>query len=232
MKIGVLCIHGFTGGPYEVQPFADYIMQETDWIVKVPTLPGHGETLALKKMTADHWLMEAELALRELKKETDRIIIVGFSMGGLIALYLAMRYKVEKLVLLSAAAKYISVGQIMEEMKGMAADAAKRKLAENEMFRHYQYKLLHTPMLSTFEFLKVVKLVNPFYQSIHVPVCIVQGLKDGIVPATASEFIYDNIASEEKLVIHSATGRHLICYSDDCEDWFGRALAFMRKGLE
>ncbi|TWT02211.1 carboxylesterase [Planomicrobium sp. CPCC 101079] len=229
MKTGVLCIHGFTGGPYEVQPFAEFIERQTDWAVKIPTLPGHGETLALKKMTADHWLMEAELALRELKKEADRIIIVGFSMGGLIALYLAMRYKIDKLVLLSAAAKYISVGQIMQEVRGMAADAVKWKLAENEIFWHYQYKLLHTPLLSTFEFLKVVKLVSPYYKSIHVPVCLVHGLKDGIVPVTASEFIYDNIASEEKLVIHSATGRHLICYSDDCEDWFKRVLDFMKK---
>lgn len=232
MKTGVLCIHGFTGGPYEVQPFADYITEQTGWTVKVPTLPGHGEMLALKKMTADHWLMEAELALRELKKEADRIIIVGFSMGGLIALYLAMRYKIDKLVLLSAAAKYISVRQIMEEMKGIAADAAKWKLSENELFLHYQYKMLHTPLLSTFEFLKVVKLVSPYYQSIQVPVCIVQGLKDGIVPATASEFLYDNIGSKEKMVIHSATGRHLICYSDDCEDWFSRVTAFMKSGTE
>jgi carboxylesterase len=91
LKTGVLCIHGFTGGPFEVQPFADYIEARTDWIVKIPTLPGHGEILSLKNRTAEQWMMEAEIALRELKKEASRIIIVGFSMGGLIAMYLANR---------------------------------------------------------------------------------------------------------------------------------------------
>jgi esterase/lipase len=78
----------------------------------------------------------------------------------------------------------------------------------------------------------VVKLVEPYYSKIHIPACIVQGMKDGVVPVSAAQFIYDNIASEEKQLIHSETGKHMICYSDDCEDWFGRALAFMKKGLE
>ncbi|MET1014648.1 MAG: carboxylesterase, partial [Paenisporosarcina sp.] len=50
MKTGVLCIHGFTGGPYEVQPFVDFLERRTDWVVRTPTLPGHGPTLSLKKM--------------------------------------------------------------------------------------------------------------------------------------------------------------------------------------
>ena len=53
-------------------------------------------------------MMEAELAIRKLQTEVDRVIVVGFSMGGLIAMYLALRYPIDKLVLLSAAAKYIS----------------------------------------------------------------------------------------------------------------------------
>lgn len=232
LKTGVLCIHGFTGGPYEVQPFADFLEKQTDWNISVPTLPGHGDTLTLKNMTADSWLMEAELALRELKKSSDRIIIVGFSMGGLIAMYLAMRYKIDRLVLLSAAAKYISPTQLLQEVKGALSDAAKMRLSENEFYKRYQYKLINTPMLSTREFLKVVKLIEPYYKNIHIPACIVQGMKDGVVPVSAADFIYDNIASEDKQIIRSETGKHMICYSEDCEDWFIRVLTFMKKGAE
>ena len=64
MKVGVLCIHGFTGGPYEVQPFVDYLKMHTDWLVEVPTLPGHGITLNLANYSAESWMMEAELALK------------------------------------------------------------------------------------------------------------------------------------------------------------------------
>ena len=108
MKTGVLFLHGFTGGMFEVRPFIQYVEERTDWITSVPILPGHDFPIDLSKVSAESWMMEAELALNRLRKETDRIIVVGFSMGGIIALYLALRYKIEKLVLLSAAAKYIS----------------------------------------------------------------------------------------------------------------------------
>ncbi|AIY04393.1 carboxylesterase [Planococcus sp. PAMC 21323] len=232
MKTGVLCIHGFTGGPFEVEPFADFLIEQTDWLVEIPTLPGHGEKLALKSITAESWMMEAELALKRLKKSADRIIIVGFSMGGLIAMYLAMRYKIDRLVLLSAAAKYISPVQMFKEVQEAVKDAVSGKITENALFHLYEYKLTNTPISSTVEFLRVVKMVEPYYDKIKIPVCIVQGEKDGIVPVSAADFIYDHIGSEEKHLIRSEKGKHLICYSEDCEEWFSEVFTFMNKGLE
>lgn len=229
MKTGVLCIHGFTGGPFEVQPFADYIEKETEWIVKIPTLPGHGDTLNLKNQSAEAWMMEAEQALKELKTQAERIVIVGFSMGGLIAMYLAMRYKIDRMVLLSAAVKYISPRQLLGEIQNAAWDAVRGRLGENTLFHLYEYKLMKTPISSAFEFLRVVKLVEPYYHLIDVPVCIVQGKKDSVVPFSAAEFIYENIGSKEKRLIQSESGQHLICYSDDCDDWFKEVLEFLRQ---
>ena len=51
MTTGVLFIHGFTGGPYEIQPFVNCVKKHTDWTVEVPTLPGHGITLNLAKLS-------------------------------------------------------------------------------------------------------------------------------------------------------------------------------------
>ena len=53
MKTGVLFIHGFTGGPYEVQPLITFVKAHTDWSVEVPTLPGHGVTLNLSNVSAE-----------------------------------------------------------------------------------------------------------------------------------------------------------------------------------
>lgn len=220
-------IHGFTGGPFEVQPFADYIEEKTDWIVKIPKLPGHGESLNLKNKSAESWMMAAEQALKELKKQVDQVVIVGFSMGGLIAMYLAMRYKIEKLVLLSAAVKYVSARQMLEEVRIATADAVKGRLAQNPLFHLYEYKVLNTPISSAFEFLRVVKMVEPYYDKLTLPVCIVQGKKDGIVPVTAAEHIYNQLGSVQKEIYHSQNGAHLICYSDDRDLWFAHVLAFM-----
>ncbi|WP_369751104.1 alpha/beta hydrolase [Paenisporosarcina sp. TG20] len=159
MKTGILCIHGFTGGPYEIEPFVQYIKEKTDWIVRVPTLPGHGPRLSLTEFTAENWMMEPEQALRLLQKQVDRVVIVGFSMGGLIALYLSLRYKINRLVLLSTAVKYISAVQLLEDVKGIMADAVNGKISTNTFYHLYEYKLTNTPLRATIEFLRIVKMV-------------------------------------------------------------------------
>lgn len=229
MKTGVLFIHGFTGGPYEVQPFITYVKAHTDWKVEVPTLPGHGVTLHLANLSAESWMMEAELALKRLQKRVDRVIIVGFSMGGLIAMYLARRYKIDRLVLLSAAAKYMSPRFWLDDVRIMMIESITKTYSPNTFYHMFEYKMTRTPFRATLQFLKVVRMVNRHYDKITIPVCIVQGNRDAVVPPSAADYLYNKIGSDEKQVIRSANGHHHICYSDDCEDWFAEALAFMKK---
>ncbi|TQR21467.1 alpha/beta hydrolase [Psychrobacillus vulpis] len=229
MKTGVLCIHGFTGGPYELQPFVDYLQTNTDWKIAVPTLPGHGEILSLKKLTAENWMMAAEQTLRQLQKEVDRVFVIGFSMGGIIAIYLALRYKIDKLVLLSAAAKYIYPTQLIHDVREITKEAVAGKLEENPLFRLYSQKLRDTPIHAAFEFMRLVRMVEPYYGLISIPVCLVQGKKDGIVPFTTAPFLFEHITSKKKELIFSETGKHHICYSDDCSDWFSQTLSFLRQ---
>ncbi|MEG0451230.1 MAG: alpha/beta fold hydrolase, partial [Lysinibacillus sp.] len=171
MSIGVLFLHGFSGGPYEVQPFADYVQEKTGWVMAIPTLSGHGEAenLEMKGYKAQHWLMDAEIAYRRLAKQVDEIIIVGFSMGGVIAMYLANRYKVKKLVLLSAAAKYISPSQLVKDFRLIATDAMHKKLQENELFARYKFKFTNVPFSATVEFMKVVQKTAPYIKNIKCP---------------------------------------------------------------
>lgn len=229
MKTGVLFIHGFTGGSFEVRPFVNYLSSKTDWRMDIPVLPGHDVVLELGKVSAKSWLMEAELALKKLQKEVDRVIVVGFSMGGLIAMYLALRYKIDKLVLLSAAVKYISPRYLLEDVGIMLAESVTKKYPPNTFYHLYEYKLTHTPLRAIIEFLRIVKTVEPYYERITTPVCIVQGKKDGIVPLASAEYLFEKLGSEKKELIKSDLGKHHICYSDDCDDWFGEVFEFMKQ---
>lgn len=230
MKTGVLFIHGFTGGTYEVQPFITYVKEQTNWSVEVPTLPGHGVTLDLAHVSAESWMMEAELAIRRLQRKVDRVIVVGFSMGGLIAIYLSLRYRVDRLILLSAAAKYISPRILLDDVRIVATESITKNYAPNTFYHLYNYKLTHTPLRATFEFLRIVKMVAPYYKKVKMPVCIVQGEMDGVVPFSSAEHLYKTLGSEEKLLIRSPLGKHHICYSADRNVWFPKVLAFMKTG--
>ena len=68
-------------------------------------LPGHGSSPEdLQEIHRDQWLRAANYACDQLKKQTDKIIIAGISMGAAIALYCAAtRDDISGLVLISPA---------------------------------------------------------------------------------------------------------------------------------
>ncbi|MCD7036092.1 alpha/beta fold hydrolase [Metabacillus sp. GX 13764] len=212
---GCLCIHGFTGGPYEVEPLAQYLAKNSGWDVRVPTLPGHGETLNLRGIKFNQWVEHAEEELKNLLAKENEVYLVGFSMGGMIASYLSIKYPVSKLVLLSAAAYYVNPKQIFRDILGMAGDIRHRRLKENELFTRYKKKFQSTPISAAYEFRKLVKYVKPHLSDIRIPVLIIQGESDGIVPVKSARYLYSHVGSSEKKLCFLPQSKHLVCL--DCE---------------
>ncbi|OLN21826.1 carboxylesterase [Domibacillus antri] len=225
--IGCLCIHGFTGAPYEVEPLADYLREQTDWKIVVPLLPGHGEMLSLKNITCIDWIDCAELALLELLDECEKVYVIGFSMGGLIAAYLTARHPVCKLVLLSAAAKYVNMAQVKEDVRDLVHDFRNKQLHQNELFLRYREKLIMTPPAAARQFQKVVRLARRSFKNITVPVFIAQGTSDGIVPVKSAAYIYYRVSSAERHLYYSKEAKHLICHTGNKEELFEKVFTFL-----
>ncbi|WP_047981037.1 alpha/beta hydrolase [Ornithinibacillus contaminans] len=213
--IGCLVIHGFTGGPYELQPLTDYLKDNTNWHITVPTLPGHGKELALENVTYKNWIETAERALIQLKETYNEIYIIGFSMGGMIAAYLAAKYKVDKLVLLATAGKYLSVKQIGVDIGGALKDGVTGKLGENKIYQHYKKKLGAVPLRANIEFLKLVRATRGYLKGVQSPVLIAQGQMDSVVPYKTAYYLDREIPSKQKEVVFFERSRHLICLGND-----------------
>lgn len=227
--IGCLLIHGFTGGPYEVEPLADYLKERTQWEIAVPTLPGHGETLALRGIKHAEWIQHAEDELKELLSNCEKVYVIGFSMGGLIASYLSVKYEVDKLVLLSAAAYYINYRQLAKDIGNLIKEGLQGKILENELYNRYKFKMTNTPILSAYEFKKVVRIARPLLKEVNIPTFIAQGEIDGIVPPKSAQYIYETISSEEKNLFYSPEAKHLICHSEDKHELFGEIYHFLQS---
>src|SRR2546428_11994973 len=86
----VLCLHGFTGTPFDVEALAR-ALESRGHLVAAPTLPGHGGSVNdLAATTADDWLSGADAALTRLADAGGaRVAIAGASIGALLALRLA-----------------------------------------------------------------------------------------------------------------------------------------------
>lgn len=212
--IGCLCIHGFTGGPYEIEPLTSFLSEETDWLVVTPTLPGHGLNLQLDDVTHEDWLEAADQAYQELATQVDQIYLIGFSMGGMIAAYLAAKYPVKGLVMLSPSRKYLSLSKIASEVRYLVRERFFGEIENNLVYQNLQHKKGLIPARAYVEFAKCIAKTRPFLKEITCPVLVLQGIQDGLVPYQTTHDLANEIPVDID-VIYYADSKHLICLGDD-----------------
>lgn len=87
----VVCVHGFTGTPYEMRYLGERLA-DGGFHVRGVLLPGHGTSPEdLDRTTWHDWTGAVEAAFDELRTDFERVAVVGQSLGGLLALHLASR---------------------------------------------------------------------------------------------------------------------------------------------
>lgn len=185
----VLFIHGFTGGPFEIGPLAERLTA-AGWLSRVPELPGHGnDSSNLGNVSWREWLRAAEKETLSLAGRYGQLDVVGFSMGGFIAAYLASRYPVRKLVLLSPAVVYFSPGRYAREFVRQFAFQDNR----------YLLTIKRTPLSAVWQFIRLAKHLRKEFPRIRVPTLIVQGERDEIVHPLGAKWLYRRLVCEKQI---------------------------------
>jgi len=101
--VGAILIHGFTGTPRDLGGLGE-ALQRRGLTVRIPRLPGHG-TNGMDFLGSGwrDWLRCAADAFADLRGPCRRVHLVGYSMGGNLAVLVASRFAVQRLVLLAPA---------------------------------------------------------------------------------------------------------------------------------
>ena len=88
---GALVLHGFTGNPSSMRALAEEL-HDAGFAIEMPLLPGHGTKVEdmIETGWAD-WSTAAEAAYTALAARVEKVVIVGLSMGGTLACWLASR---------------------------------------------------------------------------------------------------------------------------------------------
>ncbi len=211
-----LLLHGFTGGPYEIEPLAKHL-RELGWTCRIPTLAGHGGDLhRLGFVKRSDWIGSAEMAAGELTNLYGSFDLIGFSMSGLIAAYLANRYPVRKLILLNAAVIYISPRRL--------ADSIRHNIRRRD-FSEYVRKN-GTPFSAVVQFMRLVHELKPEFAKVKIPSLVIQGGRDHVVHPGSARFIMSRLAGPKELRVYPDS-RHMICSECEADEVFAAVQNFL-----
>lgn len=198
-KTGVLMLHGFTGSPASIKPWA-LALHERGLSISVPRLPGHGTHWSdLNKVSWQDWYETIEKEFLELKKKCDQVFVAGFSVGGALALRLSQirGSEIAGAILLNASiyderARFRFVGALstfLPSIAGGDGDVAKPGNPKHGYDR--------IPLKGLNQVRKLWEVVERDLFLVDLPLMVAYSLNDHVVHPVCSETIIDNVYSAD-----------------------------------
>ena len=230
-KVGVLLIHGFTGTPKSVEPWA-YELNSAGFTAHVPRLAGHGsDWREMRRFDWGDWLDSVDEALKNLAAEVDEIFIAGFSMGGALALRLAEIYPelISGLMLLNPTiydnhirmtfAKYLA--PFIPSIKSEGTDVAKpdAPITSQQRLSIHAANSLH-------EFRHIVR---KDLNLIKTPMKIFLSKQDHVVPPSNGLLIANSVQSERVEITYFEKSYHVVTLDYDAEQLFSESIEFINS---
>ena len=229
----ILIIHGFAGGTYDEENLANYLELNRHYDVFQFTLPGHDKNLS--KVKYEEWIKSSEDKINWLiSNGYNKIYLIGHSMGGVIATYIASKYKeVKKLVLAAPAFQYLSV--VNDKLNIPSSLQVAPKLVKIYGGDEILSRFLKLNVSTVKEFMTLVKKYYNYPKEVTCPTLILQGKNDSLVPLTSSEYAYNNINSNNKKLVFIESVTHDVFRSKRDKEVFDLVSNFFKhneKGIE
>jgi carboxylesterase len=231
-RLGVLLLHGFTSSLKTVDSLVPHL-EKACLPYRMPVLRGHCTKYTdLKGVTAKDWYADAEAALLDLAEEVDKVVVVGLSMGGLVALQLGMEHKdkIAGLVTLAAAMRFKDP---LASASSLFAKLVKSWPSPNS-FNDKSLKRNSTnyTRFATDAFASLYQYGRQIEKSLPeltVPLAVVQSKKDQIVDPVAANIIYHDVSSAHREIHWFTRSGHELGQDMEAAAVFARVMQFVLK---
>ncbi len=231
-KIGVVLCHGYKASPAEVHLLAKYLNKK-GYNVLVPRLKGHGTApINLKDVTYQDWQESLDEAYAVLRQSCDKVVLVGFSTGGLLSLCCAAQNYVDGIVCVNAALKlndirmhYIGAINFWHDLLKIR----KNYIDTEPEYPHTNYSRNYLKGVE--ELSKLMKETDTCAPSVACPALIIQGKKDPIVNPKSGQDIYSMIKSKTKYLYEPDLDHHVIVRGTGHEEVFETIYKFIHTKI-
>jgi len=230
--IGIVLVHGFTGSPAAMRPWAEYL-NARGYSVRVPLLPGHGtEPTDLNNVNWQEWPAKVKVEIVELQKHCSQIFVTGLSMGGGTTLNVAAELgeQLSGIILVNpmihvrgvSPTLAFAISRVVKFGKSVGNDIKRKGVTE------YSYDKL--PYRGIYQLLTMLKLTRAALPTVKLPIQLFHSVDDHTLPVSNTEIIMREIGSSNKSRIELLNSFHVATIDYDSEVIFANSVTFI-EGL-
>ncbi|OKJ10145.1 alpha/beta hydrolase [Kitasatospora sp. CB01950] len=229
--VGVLLVHGFTGSPQSMRPWAEHLAA-AGLTVSAPLLPGHGTRWQdLQPTRWEDWYATADAALTELAERCEKVFVCALSMGCALTLKLAENHgdRISGLVLVNPSVRSDNPGTVLlpvlrhllPSLPGVAGDIAKPGVSEVGYDR--------VPLHAAWSLARLWKSVQAGMPKVTQPVLLLHSPQDHVVSPSNSAMVLARISSTDVTELLLDRSFHVATLDHDAGLIFGASLDFVRR---
>ncbi|WP_088227125.1 alpha/beta fold hydrolase [Desulfosporosinus sp. FKB] len=237
--VGCLLIHGFSGSPSEMRYLGEQLAG-LGWTVLGIRLSGHGTTPEqMAKTRWEDWVKDAEAGVAELRKSCSKVIGMGLSMGGLLALHLATLDLIDGLVSMNSPmlladrrTRYVRLIRpfrkfVTKPKSQIAAHVpSDSRLTQSKPERFVYDKI---PIDSLISLNKAIHKVRRELKHIKCPALLMQSRKDFTVDPISVQIIRKNIQACESEVLYWEHSGHILTLGIEREEVALKVHEFLQR---
>ena len=229
--VGALLLHGFSGSPRSMRPWADRLAA-AGLSVELPRLPGHGTRWQDMAVTRwEDWYAEADRSLTLLRARCSTALVMGLSMGGTLALRLAEQRPddVAGLVLVNPSVhserkdRHLLplMRHVVKALPGIGNDIAKPGVDEG------CYDKL--PLQPAYSLQQGWAQVRADIAKVTSPVLLLHSREDHVVEPSNSAWILANVSSSDRTEVWLEESYHVATLDNDAPLIFSSSIDFVRR---
>ena len=227
--IGVYLIHGFSNTTYEVKQLADFLAKNNFHVI-ANNLPGHGTSVEeCNRVKYTDWINAVTQDVAKLASQSEKVYVIGCSMGGVLALYLSSLFPLNGCIVGGTVLKFknsFTVNYINTIMCKILKVSHKNDTSKNKSVQFYGYSSY--PLIALNEFKKLIKIVKKNMGKIKSPTLIIHSNIDRLSSEENIDIIQNKIKSKTQELLKVNQAHHnLFDENPDQKLIFTRILKFI-----